>query len=136
MLKEGQSMDQALAIVLEAAKNDSLQKNTQTNRSVNASQSPQTENSEAKLEEFILSLANQSAEACLANLPNIAFEEYHRLKALFIQRYRERIMERLQDPEFRQQFEVAISGQDMGKLSLAQSTTSNIALPSSSSSNS
>lgn len=136
MLKEGQPMDQALATILESAKNDSIQKDTQSNARANPSQSPQTENSEAKLEEFILSLANQSADATFATLPNIAFEEHHRLKALFVQRYRERIMERLQDPEFRQQFQAAIEGQDLGKLNLMSSTTSNIALPSSSFSNS
>lgn len=136
MLKEGQSMDQALATILESAKNDLSQKDTQTNPRANSSQSAQIENSEAKLEEFILSLANQSADATFATLPNIAFEEHHRLKALFVQRYRERIISRLQDPEFRQQFQAAIEGQDMGKLSLMSSTTSNIALLSSSSSNS
>lgn len=136
MLKEGQPMDQALATILEEAKNDKTQKDTQVNGSTNPSESLQTESSEAKLEEFILSLANQSADATFASLPNIALEEHHRLKALFVQQYRQRIMERLQDPEFRQQFQAAIEGQDMGKLPLLNSTTSNIALLSSSSSSS
>jgi len=133
LLKEGKPMDQALATVLEAAKNDRLQKDTQTNGSTNPVQSPQTESSQVNLDEFIQSLANQAADSTFANLPNIAIEEHHRLKALFVQHYRQRMMERLQDPEFQQQFQAAIEGQDLGKLKFLTGTTSNIALPSSSS---
>ncbi len=87
------------------------------------------------LDKFILSLANQSADATFSSLPNIAIEEYQRLKALFMQQYRQRIIERLQDPEFQQQFQAAMEGgQDMGKLKLLSSTTSNTALLNSSSS--
>jgi len=85
------------------------------------------------LDEFIQSLANQAADSTFANLPNIAIEEHHRLKALFVQRYRQRIMERLQDPEFQQQFQAAIEGQDLGKLKLLSGTTSNMVLPNNSS---
>lgn len=89
------------------------------------------------LDEYILSLANQSADATFASLPRIALEEHQRLRALFVQQYRKRILERLQDPEFKQQFQAAIEGQDLGKLKLLlSSTTSNTALLGSSSSNS
>ena len=83
MLKEGQPLDQALATVLEEAKNDKTQKDTQIDESTNPSESLQTENSEAKIEEFIRSLANQAAEATLASLPYIAIEQHYRIEALF-----------------------------------------------------
>lgn len=89
------------------------------------------------LEEFILSLANQAADTTFASFPSMALEEHHRLKALFVQQYRLRILERLQDPEFQQQFQAAMSGQDLGKLKLLLSSTksSTALLGSSSSSN-
>lgn len=87
-------------------------------------------------DQFILTLANQAADATLANFPQIAIAEHQRLKALFVQRYRQRLAEQLQNPEFRQQFQAALEGQEMGKLNFLNSTTSNIALPSSSSSSS
>jgi len=138
LLKEGKPMDQALATILEEAKSDKMQKDIQNNE--NAShpqmQSPQAENSEAKLDDFILTLANQAANATLTSFPNIALEEHLRLKALFVKRYRERIAEQLQSAEFRQQFQAAMEGQELGKLPLLSSTTSNIALLNSSSSSS
>jgi hypothetical protein len=87
-------------------------------------------------DELILTLANQAADATLANFPQIAIEEYQRLKALFVQRYRQRLAEQLQNPEFRQQFQAAIEGKEVGKFNLLNNTTSNIALPSNSSSSS
>ncbi len=87
------------------------------------------------LEEYILSLANQSADATFASLPRIALEEHQRLRGLFVQQYRQRILSRLQDPEFEQEFKAAMSGQDEGKLQLLLSSkTSNTALLGSSSS--
>jgi len=87
-------------------------------------------------DEFIFAQAERAADVALASFPQIAIEEYYRLKTLFVQRYRQRITERLQDPEFREQFQAAIEGQDMGKLNLFGSTKSSMALPSSSSSSS
>lgn len=136
LIQGGKQINEAINAVCEEAKNEKTHKDTQVNDSTDPSESLQTENSNAKVEDFILSLANQSADATFASLPSIAIEEHQRLKALFVQQYRQRIMERLQDPEFRQQFQAAIEGQDMGKLPLLNSTTSNIALLSSSSSSS
>ncbi len=136
LLKEGKPMEQALATILDEAKNGKPERAPQTNGSAAHSKSPQTELSEVKLDEFILAQGDRAADVTLASLPDIAFEEQQRLKALFVQRYRQRIMERLQDPEYRQQFAAAIEGEDMGKLALLNNTTSNFALPSSSSSSS
>jgi len=131
-------MDQALATILEEAKSDKMQKDIQNNENISPSQmqSPQAENSEAKLDNFILTLANQAANATLTSFPNIALEEHLRLKALFVKRYRERIAEQLQSAEFRQQFQAAMEGEELGKLPLLSSTTSNTALLNSSSSSS
>ncbi len=127
MLQEGKPMDQALTILLEEAKNGRAGKD--------AVQAPNTISTE-ELEGFILTQAERAADAALASFPQIAIEENYRLKTLFVQRYRQHITERLQDPEYRQWFEAAIEGQDMGKLNLFGSTISNTALPSSSSSSS
>lgn len=115
----------------EAAK---LYRQQQAHSTATTSESVVEEASER--DQFILTLANQAADATLANFPQIAMAEHQRLKALFVQRYRQRLAEQLQNPEFRQQFQAAIEGQEMGKFNFLNSTTSNIALPSSSSSSS
>ncbi|WP_250126314.1 hypothetical protein [Chroococcidiopsis sp. CCMEE 29] len=125
MLQEGKPMAQALVMLLDEAKNGRAGKETSTN----------TPNAE-EIDSFILTQAQRAADATLASLPQIAVEEHQRLKELFVQRYRQRIAQQLQDPEFRQQFQLAIEGQQMGKFNFLNSMTSNIALPSSSSSNS
>lgn len=121
LLKEGKSQDEAIAIVTDEAK------------------SKVEESEEAfaveDLDNFIIQQAERAAESTLHSLPQIAIEEQYRLKALFVQRYRERLAQQLQDPGFRQQFQAAIEGQELGKSNLLNAT-SNIALPSSSSSSS
>lgn len=87
------------------------------------------------LDEFIIAQAERAADAALRSFPQIAIEEYYRLKELFVQRYRQHIAKQLQNPEFRQQFQAAMEGQNVGKLNL-NSMTSNTALPSSLSSSS
>ncbi|MES1026214.1 hypothetical protein ABN584_25290 [Gloeocapsa sp. BRSZ] len=124
-LQAGKSMEQAIKTLLDEAKTNREEKITNTS-SINPEE----------LDGFILNQAEQAADKTLFSLPQIAIEEHYRLKALFVQRYRQRIAERLQDPEFRQQFESAIEGQELGKPKLLNSTTSSIALPSSSSSSS
>lgn len=89
----------------------------------NTIESEKVGQSSNELDEFILSQANTAADITFASLPQMAMEEHQRLKGLFVQRYRQRILERLQDPDFRQQFQAAIEGQDMGKLKLLNSTT-------------
>jgi len=63
LLKEGKPMDQALATILEEAKSDKMQKDTQNNGNGShpQMQSPQAENSEAKLDDFILTLSCYAA---------------------------------------------------------------------------
>jgi len=136
LIQDGKQMSEAIKAASLETKNGKSERAPQTNDSAAPSKSPHTELSQVKLDEFILAQGDRAADMTLASLPNIAIEEHDRLKALFRQRYQQRIMERLQDPEYRQQFEAVIEGQDMGKLSLLNNTTSNFALPSSSSSNS
>lgn len=100
------------------------------------SKSEQEEQLSNHFEQYIQEHGGKAAEANLAALPAMAEAEYSHLKSMFIKAYRKRIAELLQDPGYRQQFEAAIEGQSMGKLPLLNSTTSNIVLPSSSSSSS
>lgn len=86
----------------------------------------------SEIDKFILAQAERAAEAELSKIPQVAQEENIRLRTLFVQRYRQYIAERLQDPEYREKFQAAIEGQDLGKSELLGSTTSNTALPSSS----
>lgn len=74
-------------------------------------------------DEFIQSLANQAADEALANLPNIAKEEHENFRVKFQHFFRQRLAERLREPEFQQQFQLALEGKDVGKLKLLSSTT-------------
>jgi hypothetical protein len=83
------------------------------------------------------------SQGATANLPRfclirtVLIEEEQRFREAFIQRFRQRLAERLQDPSVQQQFQAVIEGEDMGKLPmLSPSPTSNMALPSNSSSSS
>ncbi len=124
LLREGKSIEEATEIVVSEAKN-------RTKESMLDSPLEDDE-----LNKFIIEQAIKAADATLSSLPQVAFDEYQRLKEAFVRKYRERIVERLSDPEFKQQFVAAIEGTDLGKFKLLNNTPSNIALPSSSSSNS
>lgn len=89
-----------------------------------------------QVEQFVQEQGSKMAEMSLATLPAMAEAEHQRLKDMFIQAYRKRIAEMLQDPAYRQRFETLMLGGELGKLRLSSSTTSNIALPSSSSTSS
>lgn len=130
LLKEGKPMEEAITAILDEAKNG---KSNEPQINGEASQAADTLEDE-ELKNFVFREADRAADATLKSFPQIAFEERQRYKELFVQRYRQRIAQQLQDPEFRQHFQAAIEGQDLGKLPLLNSTTSNIALPSNSSS--
>lgn len=130
LLEEGKPMDEALATILDEAKNGKTREFQIDEENSQPTDTPKAE----ELDNFILRQAEYAADATLVSFPQIANEEQHRLKELFVQRYRQRIAQQLQDPKFRQHFQAAIEGQGVGKLNLLSSTTSNIALPSSSSS--
>lgn len=87
---------------------------------IKSNQTTETSNS---IDDLILALAAQAADAAFANLPNIAIAEHERMKASFVQEFRRRIAARLQNPECQQQFLAAMEGEDMGKLKLLNSTT-------------
>ena len=91
----------------------------QQDTTIGSNQTAETSNS---LDDFIQALADSAAERAFANLPNIASAEYERLKAAFLQRFRQRIAERMQNPEYRQQFLAAMEGEDMGNPKLLNST--------------
>lgn len=90
-----------------------------------------------QINKLVLEEAERAADATVAGLPQMAIEEQQRFRELFIQRFRQRLAERLQDSSVRKQFQAAIEGKNMGKSpTLCESPTSNIALPSNSSSSS
>lgn len=130
LLKEGKSMDTAITAILDEAKNGKSSESEIDGETPQAADTLEDE----ELKNFVFREADRAADATLKSFPQIAFEERQRYKELFVQRYRQRITQQLQDPEFRQHFQAAIEGQDLGKLHLLNSMTSNIALPSNSSS--
>jgi hypothetical protein len=90
-----------------------------------------------QIDNYVLEQAERAADATVAGFPQMAIEEQHRVRKLFIKRFQQRLAERLQDPSVRQQFQAVIEGKEMGKLpTLSESLTLNMALPSSSSSSS
>ncbi len=130
LLKEGTPMDTAITAILDEAKNAKSgepQINGETSQAADTLEDEEFRN-------LVFREADRAADATLKSFPQIAFEERQRYKELFVQRYRQRIAQQLQDPDFRQHFQAAIEGQDLGKLHLLNSKTSNIALPSNSSS--
>jgi hypothetical protein len=123
-LKEGKPINEAIALVVEEAKNGSKE----------AIASSQLE--DGQLEKFIIEQATKAANETLLSLPQVKLEETQRIRNLFISAYRARIAECIQDPEYKRQFIALLEGQDAGKLNLLNSTDLTIDLPSSSSSSS
>jgi uncharacterized protein YoaH (UPF0181 family) len=124
LIKEGKSTEEAIEIVVREAKNGTKEL------------MPDSLIEDEELDNFIIEQAIRAADATISSLPQVAFDECQRLKESFVRKYRERIAERLNDPEFKQQFVATIEGKEMGKFIFSNSTHSTIALPSSSSSNS
>ena len=93
-----------------------------------------SENSRHSMEQIILEQANKAADAALMSLPNVAQSEIERLRQSFIKQFRIRIKQRLNSPEFQQQF--ASQMECLGEQAVFNSSTTNTALLDSSSSNS
>jgi hypothetical protein len=124
LLKEGKETQEAIALVVEEAKN-----------------SPKEAIAELQLEDgelnkFIIEQAVRAADATLLSLPQVGLEERERIRTLFINAYRARLAQCVQDPEYKRNFIALLEGQDTGKLNLLSSTDLTIALLNSSSSNS
>ncbi|GFE72211.1 hypothetical protein [Chroococcus sp. FPU101] len=127
LIKEGKGVEEAIAIVVAEAKNNS--NSTQV----------ETQLGEEGLEKLVLELADQAAETMLSSIANLALiplEQYQRIKALFISRYQAQIIEQLQNPQYRQQFLALMTGDNEGKLKLLSNTDSTLALLNSGSSSS
>lgn len=116
LIKEGESIDLAISKV------------TQKDRSESSSLS------DADLEQIIIAQANKAADATLSTLPNLAQAESLNLRETFVQQFRTRIQQQLQSPEYQKAFIAQI--ECLGELPTLNSSTPNIALPSSSSSSS
>ena len=116
LIKDGQSIDLAISKV------------TQQDSSESSSLS------DADLEQIIIAQANKAADATLSTLPNLAQTESLNLRETFVQQFRTRIQQQLQSPEYQKAFIAQI--ECLGELPTLNSSTQNIALPSSSSSSS
>ena len=88
----------------------------------------------AQLEAIITHQANLAADATLSTLPSIAQAESTSLRQKFVQQFRKRISEQLQSPEYQKAFVSQI--ECLGELPTFNNSTTNTALPSSSSSSS
>ena len=118
LIKEGKDIEQAIA---EIVKNDELDSSLALDV-------------DAELEAIITQQATMAADATLSTLPNIAQAESASLRQKFIQQFRNRIQQQLQSPEYQEAFVAQIKC--LGELPTFNSSTTNIALPSSSSSSS
>ena len=110
LIKEGKAIEQAIAEVVKA-------------KDLNA-----------QLEAIITHQANLAADATLSTLPSIAQAESTNLRQKFVQQFRKRISEQLQSPEYQKAFISQI--ECLGELPTFNNSTTNTALPSSSSSSS
>lgn len=90
--------------------------------------------SDADLERIITEQANQAADAALLTLPTTAAGEINKLRQIFIEKFRLRVEQQLQSPEYHQAFLDGI--ECLGESPTLNGSTQSTALPSSSSSNS
>ena len=117
LIKEGQNIEQSISSVVEQTK-------------VDHEDSPAL--SDLDLEAIIIQQANKAADATLSSLPNIAQAESLNLRQTFIQQFRTRIEQQLKSPEYQKAFISQI--ESLGELPVLNSSITNTALPSSSSS--
>ena len=138
MVQSGMELDVAVQSIHESAKknNKAQPENGETLPAAEA-QPRDEEGVNVQIDNLVIEEAERAANATVAGLPQMAIEEQQRVRELFIQRFRQHLAKRLQDPSVRQQCQAVIEGEDMGKSpTLLKSPTSNMALPSSSSSSS
>lgn len=138
MVQSGMELDAAVQSIHAEAKNNNLAQPENAEVLPAAQAQPKSEDEvNTQLDNLVLQEAERAANVTLAGFPQMAFEEQQRFRQLFIERFRQHLVKGLQDPSFKQQFQAVIEGQDMGKsLMLSPSPTSNMVLPSSSSSSS
>lgn len=138
MIQSGMELDMAVQSIHEEVKNNNKTQKENGEALPTAQAQPKTEDGvKVQIDNYVLEQAERAADATVAGFPQMAIEEQQRVKKLFIQRFQQRLAERLQDPSVRKQFQAAIEGGDMGKLpTLLESPTLNMVLPSSSSSSS
>lgn len=138
MVQSGMELDAAVQSIHEEAKNNNkAQPENGETLPVAQAQSEFEDGVNAQFDDLVFKQAERAADFALAELPQIALEQRQHYRKKFIKRFRQHIVERLQDPKYQQQFQAMIEGGDMGKLPiLSESPTSNMLLPSSSSSNS
>lgn len=117
LIKQGQTIEQSISSVVEQTK-------------VDHEDSPAL--SDLDLEAIIIQQANKAADATLSSLPNIAQAESLNLRQTFIQQFRTRIEQQLKSPEYQKAFISQI--ESLGELPVLNSSITNTALPSSSSS--
>jgi hypothetical protein len=117
-IKEGKTIEQAISTVVEGRKTDSQDSSID----------------DIDLEAIITHQANLAADATLSTLPNIAQSESAVLRQKFVRHFRIRVREQLQSPEYQKAFMAQI--ECLGELPTFNNSTTNTALPSSSSSSS
>lgn len=138
MVQSGMELDVAVQSIHEEAKNNNKTQKENDQVLPAAQAQLKAENGmNAQFDDLVFEQAERAADFALAELPQIALEQRQHYREKFIQRFRQHIVERLQDPSYQQQFQAVIEGKEMGKLPiLLESPTSNTALLSSSSSSS
>jgi hypothetical protein len=137
LIQQGQPLPEAVNAVIAEAMEKKTPKETEKEATPDNTDQPIVpDHLPNQVEQFVQEQGGKMAEMSLATLPAMAEAEHQRLKEMFIQAYRKRIAEMLQDPAYRQRFETLMLGGELGKSMLSSSTTSNIALPSSSSTSS
>lgn len=138
MVQSGMELDVAVQSIHESAKkNNEAQPENGEALSAAQAQPRAEEGVNVQIDNLVLEEAERAADATVAGLPQMAIEEQQRVRELFIQRFRQHLAKRLQDPSVKKQCQAVIEGEDMGKSpTLLESPTSNMALPSSSSSSS
>ncbi len=155
LLKEGTDLEAAIAIVEESWQQPKSEVNpkaqTEMKEKAPSSSSSPNKNGQVKtngnqgvnpssIDSIIEQQAQQAVEQALVSLPNIGRDEYDRIKATFIAKFREHFIKKLLGSNFQQDFANYVDGQveehRQGKLKYIESlqaplifSQENLALP-------
>ena len=99
MVQSGIELDAAVQSIHEQAKNNNLAQSENGEALPAAQAQIEVEDGiKVQIDNYAFELAERAADASVAKIPQMAIEEEQRFREAFIQRFRQRLAERLQDP--------------------------------------
>ena len=98
MIQSGIELDAAVQSIHEQAKNNNLAQPENGEMLPAQAQLEVEDGIKVQIDNYAFELAERAADASVAKIPQMAIEEEQRFREVFIQRFRQRLAERLQDP--------------------------------------